>query len=83
MSVVRVRYFAGAAAAAGLAEEQVEMPGASTVAQLRAELSGRHPALVPVLEVASLLVDGVTTRDGSRVLPADPAVDVLPPFAGG
>jgi hypothetical protein len=34
-----------------------------------------------VLDVGSLLVDGVVTRDPQR--PVRRSVDVLPPFAGG
>lgn len=84
---LRVRYFAGAAAAAGTDEEQVEVPGGATAQDLARELALRHPRLEPVLEVATLLVEEVAVRDRAAVLP-DPAggtlqVDVLPPFAGG
>lgn len=78
-----VRYFAGAAAAAGVPHEQVELPAGADVAALRAELTRRHPALAPVLVVASLLIDGVAAQDPARALTAASGVDVLPPFSGG
>lgn len=81
--LVTVRYFAGAAAAAGVEEEKVETGGATTVAGLLAEVTGRRPALAPVLQVAGVLVDGVSVRDRSAAVPESAIVDVLPPFAGG
>jgi molybdopterin converting factor small subunit len=78
---VTVRYFAGAKAAAGVAEEQVD---AADVAELKAVLGERHgPALDKVLAVATLLVDGLAAKDPATVLPAGVTVEVLPPFAGG
>ena len=77
---VLVRYFAGAAEAAG--REQEVLPRVATVAELRADLVERHgAAMARVLEVGSLLVDGVVTRDPGRAI--GDRVDVLPPFAGG
>lgn len=80
---VTVRYFAGAAAAAGRDEELVDLHADADLAALRAELTGRHPDLVRVLAVASLLVDGVAVRDPTRSMDGVRQVDVLPPFAGG
>lgn len=87
-TVVQVRYFAGAAAAAGVDEERLvldDRPDARplTAAGLRATLAQRRPALGPVLVVATLLVDEVAARDGSVVVRDQACVDVLPPFAGG
>jgi molybdopterin converting factor small subunit len=80
--VITVRYFAGARAAAGVPEEEV--PAGSTLDQLAAALVERRGArLAAVLQVASLLVDGVAWRDRDRPLPDPAVVDVLPPFAGG
>jgi molybdopterin converting factor small subunit len=80
-SVVTVRYFAAARAAAGLAQEQAEAP---TLAALLEELSaGRGPQLAKVFGVASFLVDGLTWRDREAPLPPGATIDVLPPFAGG
>ncbi|HZI98918.1 MAG TPA: MoaD/ThiS family protein [Actinomycetales bacterium] len=84
MSVtVHVRYFAGAAAAAGVTEELLALDGPVTVASLREEIVARRPALAPVLAVASVLLDEAAVRDASAVVPDGASVDVLPPFAGG
>lgn len=78
-----VRYFAGAAAAAGRDEEQVTMPAGARLADLVTSLHHAHAGrLDRVLAASSFLVDGVSAgpelrlRDGVEV-------DVLPPFAGG
>jgi molybdopterin synthase sulfur carrier subunit len=73
-----VTYWAGAARAAGLRSESIDAP---TLSVLRRTLSQR-PALFAVMATASLLVDGHRFGDDDP-LPADAAVDVLPPFAGG
>ena len=80
---VEVRYFAGAAAAAGADVEHVDVGAGTTVDALLTELAGRRPALRPVLDVASVLVDEVVVRDRSLALRDGAQLDVLPPFAGG
>jgi molybdopterin converting factor small subunit len=79
--VVTVRYWAGARAAAGLAEEAVD---AGTVGDLLTVL-GARPELARVLTAASLLVDGGAVRreDTDQKLATGSTIDVLPPFAGG
>jgi len=78
-----VRYFAGARAAAGTAEETLDAD-AYSLSELVDELAARHgPQLAKVLAVASFLVDGVACRDREARVPAGATVDVLPPFAGG
>lgn len=80
-SVVRVRYFAAARAAAGSAEEEL---AAGSVAELVTEISERHgPRMASVLTMSSLLVDGQVSQDPSTTLDGVTEVDVLPPFAGG
>jgi molybdopterin converting factor small subunit len=80
--MITLRYFAGARAAAGVAEETV--PAGTSLAGLVTSLGERHGArLSAVLRSASFLVDGVACRDRDRVLPDSTVVDVLPPFAGG
>jgi len=76
-----VRFWAGAQAAAGHAEEIVE---AETLGELLASLQIRSD-LNRVLAASSLLVDGTAVRpqDADRTLPQGAIVDVLPPFAGG
>lgn len=81
--VVVVRYFAGAAAAAGCTEEKLTMPAGATLAMLVEDLAGRHgAALARVLPAASFLLDEVT-GGLDRALHDGAVVDVLPPFAGG
>ena len=79
--MVTVRYWAGARAAAGRAEESID---ARTVGDLLAAIEVR-PALARVLGASSLLVDGTAVRreDRTHLLPPGAVVDVLPPFAGG
>ena len=77
---ITVRYFAAAAEAAGREDEVLEVePTAGALRELLAERYGAP--MRRVLEVGSLLVDGVVTRDPRR--PVQRTVDVLPPFAGG
>lgn len=81
-TTVTVRYFAGARAAAGRAEEHAT--AGRTLDEVLEELVGRHGAqLARVLGAASFLVDGVTCHDRQAPLPAGATIDVLPPFAGG
>lgn len=78
---VTVRYFAGAAEAAGVTEEQL---AAGTVGELRSVMVAAHgAALDRVLQRCSLLVGGVRTTDPAAVLADGSRIDVLPPFAGG
>jgi molybdopterin converting factor small subunit len=76
--MVTVRYFAGARAAAGVAEQIV--PAGTTLEELT--LKSGEP-LARVLHSASFLVDGLAWHDRRAPLPAGATVDVLPPFAGG
>jgi molybdopterin synthase sulfur carrier subunit len=79
---VTVRYFAGARAAAGVAEETV--PAGLTREALVETLTARHgERLAMVLKAASFLHDGVAWRDHRAPARAGATVDVLPPFAGG
>lgn len=83
-ATVRVRYFAGARAAAGVPEETVSLAADARLRDLVDELGGRHgSALARVLTACSFLLDGVAVRDFSISLPDGSGVDVLPPFAGG
>lgn len=83
-ATVRVRYFAGARAAAGVNEETVRLTTGATVRDLAAELACRHgDALTRVLTACSFLLDGVAVRDQAATVSDGSDVDVLPPFAGG
>ena len=79
MADIEVRYWAGARAAAGVERDRAS---ATSVEDLVSQLSRRTPALVPVLAVSSLLVDGLVVLP-QRALADGEVVEVLPPFAGG
>ncbi|HRL48873.1 MAG TPA: MoaD/ThiS family protein [Propioniciclava sp.] len=80
--MVQIRYFAGAAEAAGLDEAEVDA-SELTASELRAELGRSNPRLAEVLRVSSLLADGARLDDPDAPLAGVQRVDVLPPFAGG
>ena len=79
-----IRYWAGAKAAAGVAEEPFE---GEVLAEVLTAAAARHGAgLAEVVRRSSFLVDGapVGRRDPADVrLPDGAVVEVLPPFAGG
>jgi len=83
MPSVHLRYWAGAKAAAGVAEETVEAGSVRAALDLvRAQHDDRFRR---VLTACTLLVDGIAAheRDLDRVLEGPVRVEVLPPFAGG
>ncbi|MEV6845309.1 MoaD/ThiS family protein [Actinoplanes sp. NPDC051411] len=81
MSVLTVRYFAGARAAAGVSTETAS---AVTLDELVQSLTDQHgERLGVVLKAASFLIDGLACHDRGAALPVGATVDVLPPFAGG
>lgn len=89
---VKVRYFAGARAAAGIAEETVRVAreggregGREVTADdvIRAVLSRHEGRLESVVAACSFLLDGVAVRDRATGVREGSELDVLPPFAGG
>ncbi|MEN4396873.1 MoaD/ThiS family protein [Mycolicibacterium senegalense] len=80
---VTVRYFAAAAAAAGVDTETLDLAKDSTIATLIEQLSARDSDLARVLKRCSYLLDGVAVRDLGKPVSTSQTVDVLPPFAGG
>ena len=84
---VGVRYFAAARAAAGVTEEQLDLPipdTGCTVGDVLEVATARHgAALRTVLDRCSFLLDEVAVRDRELALHDGAVVDVLPPFAGG
>lgn len=85
-TMVRVRYWAAAKAAAGCASETLAVegrqPGGVSVGDVLSAAVARHPDLQQVVAVASVLLDGsVVGRD--RSVDGDATLEVLPPFAGG
>ena len=88
---VRVRFWASARAAVGAAEAEVLVPvegspgegGAITVAEVIGALTEEHgPAAGRVLEVCSVLVDGLRV-DRASAVDNGAELEFLPPFAGG
>ena len=79
--MVSIRFFAGAAEAAGTETLSVD---ATTVGALRLDLVTRFgPEFARVLGLCALLVNGVRAANDAAPLPEAATVDVLPPFAGG
>lgn len=85
---ITVRYWAGARAAAGVAEDRIAVEGPVTLAEVVGRVRALHPdqRMAGVLEVCSVLVGDlpVGTEDPESVLvrPGQ-GVEFLPPFAGG
>ncbi len=83
-TVVTVRYFAAARAAAGLPSEFVDVGDGATVTDALDVISRRHgEPLRRVLSACSILLDSVAVRDRATPLRPGSELDVLPPFAGG
>lgn len=82
MRDIKIRYFAAAAEAAGVSEEQWSCGEPATLTVLREQLSEKYGSeMARILRTGSFLVDGTVRRDGGAVQGS--TVDVLPPFAGG
>ncbi|MBT2484389.1 MULTISPECIES: MoaD/ThiS family protein [unclassified Microbacterium] len=77
--MTRVRYFAAAAEAAGVDQEE---RGERSLSALRAAVVAEHPALADILPRCAVMIDGVRADD-DRPLDDAQLIDVLPPFAGG
>ncbi|MCW2736193.1 MoaD/ThiS family protein [Nocardioides sp.] len=86
--MVTVRYWAGARAAAGTAEDRFDVVGEVTLDGLVALVLERHPddRMARTVAVCSVLVGErpVRSQDPATVIvtPGD-VVELLPPFAGG
>ena len=79
---MKVRFFAGAADAAGT--EETTLAGPLSAGQARAALVEAHgPEFARVLGRCSLMADGARVEDDAEVLPDSATLDVLPPVAGG
>jgi molybdopterin converting factor small subunit len=77
-----VRYWAGARELAGASEDPV---AALTLAELLAEVAGRHgSAMATLLPRCVVLVDGEqVARGADGPLSQASVVEILPPYAGG
>lgn len=79
---MRVRFFAGARAAAGTPHLDAPLHDGDTVADVLARVQAERPALDRVVPACSFLLDGVSARAATPV-GAAVELDVLPPFSGG
>ncbi|WP_040282163.1 MoaD/ThiS family protein [Tessaracoccus massiliensis] len=79
---MEVRFFAGAAEAAGTDAVEVDATGL-TADEVVARLADGNERLAKVLEVSALLADGARVGDRTTDLSEVQSLDVLPPFAGG
>lgn len=88
MGQIRIRYWAGAKAAAGTPEDLIDSDTALSLAELTRRAVDLHPGttLGRVLQACSALVGDrpVRTQDPATVM-VEPggSVEFLPPFAGG
>ena len=84
---VEIRYFAAARAAAGTAEEQLDVrcapTGCTVGAVLEAAVTQHGPGLETVLRRCSYLLDELAVHGRSTPVRDGQRIDVLPPFAGG
>jgi molybdopterin synthase sulfur carrier subunit len=83
---VTVRYWAGARAAAGRAEDHVDAATVAEALDQAMRTHGDNPRFASVLSVSSLLVGDqpIGSRDPETVPVVDgDVIEVLPPFAGG
>lgn len=87
-TAITVRYWAGARAAAGAAEDVFEAAPGQTLADVVALVLERHPGdrMARTVAACSVLLgeQPVGTRDPATVVvPPGTVVELLPPFAGG
>ncbi|MFB9207485.1 MoaD/ThiS family protein [Nonomuraea spiralis] len=83
MATGKIRYWAAAKEAAGVAEESFE---AATLDELMTKITENRAELARVVGRSSFLVDGAPVglrAHDSVVLGEGVTVEVLPPFAGG
>jgi sulfur-carrier protein len=79
---VTVHLFAAARDLAGADSLAVELSAGATVADLRAELARRVPALAGLLAKSAVAVNHDFAEDGHVLQPAD-EVAIIPPVSGG
>ena len=84
MVSVSLHYWAGARAAAGVAEEVIEARSVAEALELACSARS-NPRFDRVIRASSVLVDGRAAHeeDLKRQLRESVQVEVLPPFAGG
>lgn len=80
---MEIRFFAGAAEAAGATSVVVDVAPDRRIAEVVESLADGNERLARVLAVCSLLLDGVRVADRGDAVGSAAQLDVLPPFAGG
>lgn len=78
----QVLLFAAAKRLIGQSAVVLDLPGSATVADLRAALRSRHPALTEILAHAKLAVNSEYAADGAP-LPPGAEIALIPPVSGG
>lgn len=85
-----VRYFGAARAAAGMDQENLDVPDGTplndvldTLVQLHPAAGDGQPSMKSVVGRSSFLRNEVALKDRAAPLAASDVIDVLPPFAGG
>jgi molybdopterin converting factor subunit 1 len=79
---IDVRLFAGAKQRVGAERVTLQLAAGATVAQLRQELSERHPELAELLPRTLFAIDCDYVAD-SRVLTGVQEIACIPPVSGG
>jgi molybdopterin converting factor small subunit len=84
MVSVSLHYWAGAKAAAGVAEEAIEAQSVGEAIRLASQRRS-DPRFDRIIKVSSVLIDGRVAHqeDLEQQLSQAVQVEVLPPFAGG
>jgi len=84
MVFVSLHYWAGAKAAAGVAEEEIEARSVAEALQFACHQRS-DPHFDRIVNASSVLIDGRTAHqeDLDQPLTKPVQVEVLPPFAGG
>lgn len=80
--VIRVRLFAIARERAGTADVALDLADGATVADLRAALAVRFPALRPLLPNVMIALNAEYAADGQAIAPGAEAA-LIPPVSGG
>ncbi len=79
---IRIRYFGPAREATGIEEEEMELTGGTSVADVRSALAERHPGLSRLVGASRFAVNAAYAADGDPV-PDGAEVALIPPVAGG
>ena len=79
---VRVKLFAVAKERIGQGAIEVDLPHASTIANLRSAIVEQYPRLADVVRHARLAIDNQYGADSTAIHP-DAEIAIIPPVSGG